>query len=242
MSSRRNRGEPLDPELLLRAYSIGIFPMAESRDSPDVFWVEPRARGIFPLDRFHLSRSLAKTLRQEKFVHSSDVAFDAVIDACAEPGPGRSDTWINGQILDAYRLLHRIGHAHSIEVWQDGRLAGGLYGVRIGAAFFGESMFSRATDASKAALAHLVARLKVGGFRLLDAQFLTPHLASLGAVEVSRDDYLQLLSVAVSDGGADFGALDALAAADADGREAPTTSVPCPVSGKRIAQLLTQTS
>jgi leucyl/phenylalanyl-tRNA---protein transferase len=234
VTTPRERGAPLDPELLLRAYSIGIFPMAESRDSADVFWVEPRERGIFPLGGFHLSRSLAKALRQERFEHSVDRAFDAVIAACAEPAPGRSDTWINAQILDAYRLLHRIGHAHSVEAWQDGALVGGLYGVRIGAAFFGESMFSRRTDASKAALAHLVARLRAGGFRLLDSQFLTPHLASLGAVEVGRDEYLQLLSAAVSDAGSDFAALDR--------DDAPATTVSGPVSGKRIAQLLTQTS
>jgi leucyl/phenylalanyl-tRNA--protein transferase len=238
MTSPPQRATPLDPELLLRAYSIGIFPMAESRDSPDVFWVEPRQRGIFPLDAFHLPKSLARTLRRERFAHSVDRAFGAVVDACAGPAPGRSDTWINAQIVDSYRLLHRIGHAHSVETWRDGVLVGGLYGVRIGAAFFGESMFSRVADASKAALAHLVARLRMGRFRLLDAQFLTPHLARLGAVEVSRDDYLQLLSGAVSDAGADFGALDAAAGFG----DAPTTMVSGPVSGKRIVQLLTQTS
>lgn len=228
-------GAPLGAELLLRAYSIGIFPMAENRNLDDVFWVEPAERGIFPLDDFRLPRSLARTLRQERFEHSIDRAFGAVIDACAAPAPGRSDTWINRQIRDAYTLLHGIGHAHSVECWQAGELVGGLYGVRIGGAFFGESMFSRVTDASKAALAHLIARLRIGGFTLLDCQFLTPHLASLGAVEVTRAVYLQLLSGAVGETGetgADFGALDVL----------PTTSVLGPVSGKRIAQLLTQTS
>lgn len=232
----RKRGEPLDPELLLRAYSIGIFPMAESRDAEDVFWVEPRERAILPLDDFHLSRSLAKTLRQERFEHSVDRAFDAVIAACAEPAADRADTWINAQIRAAYMLLHRIGHAHSVECWEGGDLVGGLYGVRIGGAFFGESMFSRRTDASKAALAHLVARLRVGGFQLLDCQFMTGHLASLGATEVTRERYLQLLGGAIGVVDADFGALDA--ADDA----LPTTTVRGPVSGKRIAQLLSQTS
>lgn len=232
MTMPRQRGAPLDPELLLRAYSIGIFPMAENRDADDVFWVEPKTRGIFPLDGFHMSRSLARTLRRERFTHSADRAFGAVIAACAEPAPGRGDTWINPQIVEAYTLLHRIGHAHSIECWRAGELVGGLYGVRIGGVFFGESMFSRVPDASKAALAHLVARLDAGGFRLLDSQFITGHLASLGAVEVPRETYLELLGAALSAEGADFGALDDL----------PTTSVLGPVSGKRIAQLLTQTS
>lgn len=236
MSSRQKRGAALDPELLLRAYSIGIFPMAESRDAEDVFWVEPRERAILPLEGFRLSRSLAKTLKQERFTHSVDRAFDAVIDACAEPAPDRADTWINQQIRDAYTFLHRIGHAHSVECWEGETLVGGLYGVRIGGAFFGESMFSRRTDASKAALAHLVARLRVGGFRLLDCQFMTGHLASLGAVEIKREAYLQLLGGATGVSDADFGALDALP------DDLPTTIVRGPVSGKRIAQLLTQTS
>jgi leucyl/phenylalanyl-tRNA--protein transferase len=247
VTGRKPRGKTLDPELLLRAYSIGIFPMAESRDAPDVFWVEPRERAVLPVDGFHLSRSLARTLRRERFQHSCDQAFDAVIAACAEATADRQDTWINAQIEDAYRLLHHIGHAHSIEVWQDGHLAGGLYGVRIGAAFFGESMFSRATDASKAALAHLVLRLRTGGFRLLDCQFMTGHLASLGAVEIARDDYLQLLSPAVSADGADWGALDARAGAAGDdggddgGRDGEVAGGGV-ISGKFIAQALTQTS
>lgn len=232
MTGNRQAGEPLGPALLLRAYSIGIFPMAETRDAQTVFWVEPNERGVLLPESFHLSHSLAKTLRQERFVHSIDCAFDSVIDACAEPAPGRSDTWINAQIRDAYRRLHRMGHAHSVECRQDNALVGGLYGVRIGGAFFGESMFSRVPNASKAAMAHLVARLRVGGFTLLDSQFLTAHLASLGAVEVPRERYLQLLDAALSIADADFGALDAL----------PTTSVSGPLSGKRIAQLLTQTS
>ncbi|MFN3592644.1 MAG: leucyl/phenylalanyl-tRNA--protein transferase, partial [Thermaurantiacus sp.] len=188
----------LDPPLLLRAYAAGLFPMADTRDSPDIFWVEPRRRGILPIDAFHLPRSLARTLKRERFRHSADAAFEAVIEACADTIPGREQTWINHTILAAYVRLHREGHAHSLETWDaDGRLVGGLYGVRIGAAFFGESMFSRATDASKAALAHLVARLRVGGFRLLDTQFLTAHLARFGGIEVKRSRYLALLADAL---------------------------------------------
>ncbi|MCA3255272.1 MAG: leucyl/phenylalanyl-tRNA--protein transferase, partial [Alphaproteobacteria bacterium] len=148
----------LDPDTLVRAYSIGIFPMAEARDDDSVFWVEPRRRGVIPLDGFHLSKSLAKALKREAFTHSADRDFEAVLRACAEPTPERPDTWINETIVAAYTALHRRGQAHSIECWQDGALVGGLYGVKLGGAFFGESMFSRVTDASKAAMAHLVAR------------------------------------------------------------------------------------
>lgn len=191
-------GQRLETALLLRAYSAGLFPMADAREADDVFWVEPRRRGILPLDGFHLSRSLAKLLKQERFFHSRDVAFEAVIRACSAAAPGRDQSWINRTILDAYCRLHAEGHAHSLETWdRDGRLVGGLYGVRIGAAFFGESMFSRATDASKAALAHLVARLRVGGFRLLDTQFLTAHLARFGGQEVKRTQYMGALDAAL---------------------------------------------
>ncbi len=231
MTGRPKRPLLLDPNLLLRAYSVGIFPMAESHDSEDIFWVEPPERGIFPLEQFHLSRSLAKTLRQERFEHRVDSNFGAVIAACAAPAPERNDTWINPQILEAFTLMHELGHAHSVECWQGDRLVGGLYGLRIGGAFFGESMFSRTRDASKAALAHLIARLRAGGFTLLDSQFLTEHLASLGAIEISRAAYLQLLSVALESAG-DFSALDRLA----EGTE------PGALSGKLIVQLLTQTS
>ena len=162
----------LDPDVLMRAYGAGIFPMADNAASADVFWVEPKWRGIIPLEGFHLPRRLARTLKAEKFAFTADRAFDAVLEGCAEPAPGRPETWINPSIAEAYRTLHARGQAHSIEAWTpDGRLAGGLYGVRIGAAFFGESMFTRATDASKAALAALVARLRIGGFALLDTQF-----------------------------------------------------------------------
>lgn len=219
----------LEPELLLRAYAAGLFPMADARDAPDVFWVEPRRRGVIPLERFHLPRSLAKVLKSERFTHHVDGDFGAVIAACAEPAPGRAETWINGPIADAYRRLHALGHAHSIEVRQGGALVGGLYGVRLGAAFFGESMFSRATDASKAALAHLVARMRVGGFRLLDTQFITPHLQQFGAVEMRREAYVAALGSAVR-AGADFFALGA----GADRGAGP--------AGKLIVQLLSQTS
>ncbi|MCG2842144.1 leucyl/phenylalanyl-tRNA--protein transferase [Sandaracinobacter sp. RS1-74] len=173
--------------------------MADTRDSADVFWVEPRRRGILPLMEFHLPRSLARTLKRERFFHSRDLAFDAVVQSCASTAPGREQSWINATIHDAYLRLHAQGHAHSIETWDmDGRLVGGLYGVRVGAAFFGESMFSRATDASKAALAHLIARLRLGGFALLDTQFLTAHLERFGGREVRRSDYVERLAAAVS--------------------------------------------
>ena len=230
----------LDPDVLLRAYARGIFPMADSAHSTDVFWVEPKRRGILPLDRFHLSKSLAKTLKSERFTLTADRAFDAVLTACAEPVPGRNETWINPLISDAYRQLHRMGHAHSIEAWgSDETLAGGLYGVRLGGAFFGESMFTRQRDASKCALAALVARLKIGGFTLLDTQFLTDHLASFGAGEVSARAYRAQLESALGVT-ADFTAFDRLGAAPVS--PLPATTVSGPVSGKRIAQLLTQMS
>jgi leucyl/phenylalanyl-tRNA--protein transferase len=227
----------LDPETLLRAYASGIFPMADRADSADVFWVEPKRRGVLPLDQFHLSKSLAKTLKSERFTLTADRAFDAVLDACAEPVPGRTDTWINPLIAEAYRALHRMGHAHSIEAWgPDGSLAGGLYGVRLGGAFFGESMFTRQRDGSKAALAALVARLRVGGFILLDTQFLTEHLASFGATEISARAYRTQLASALGVS-ADFFAIDRGAGVDL-----PADTVFGPVSGKRITQLLTQMS
>ncbi|MEA3011072.1 MAG: leucyl/phenylalanyl-tRNA---protein transferase [Sphingomonadales bacterium] len=245
----------IDPDLLLRAYAIGVFPMSDSRDADDVFWVEPRRRAILPLDQFRLARSLRKTIRSGDYKVTRDTAFAEVVRRCAQ----REETWINGDIEQSYGLLHARDHAHSIECWHEGELAGGLYGVSLGAAFFGESMFSARRDASKVALAWLVARLKVGGYRLLDCQFMTDHLRSLGAVEVSQEDYLALLDSALSAGapdgsraegvaadgaagaeargvGAEFGALDRLLAAD----EART--VDSPASGCVIAQLLGQTS
>jgi leucyl/phenylalanyl-tRNA---protein transferase len=240
---------PLDPNLLLRAYAAGVFPMADSRRARDVYWVEPAMRGILPLDGFHLSRSLKKTVKSDRFTVTADRAFAQVIAACAETRIGAQGTWINGQIEQACKDLFSRGHAHSVECWHGDRLVGGLYGISLEGAFFGESMFSRATDASKVALAHLVARLQVGGFTLLDCQFLTEHLASLGAVEVPRDVYVGLLGAALSAGSgaggassADFGALDRLAGVlpPEDGPEA--RSVPGPISGCVIVQLLGQTS
>jgi len=190
----------LDPRLLLQGYATGIFPMADSRDAAELFWVEPRNRAILPLDRFHLSRSLKRTLRSGRFEVSHDRDFAAVITACAD----REETWINDELERAMLALHHSGHAHSIEVRQGGELVGGLYGVKLGRAFFGESMFSRTRDASKVALAWLVARLQVGNFTLLDCQFMTEHLASLGAISVPRETYVALLSAALG-GGASVG-------------------------------------
>ena len=201
----------LDPSLLLQGYAAGIFPMADSRDAHDIFWVEPRRRAILPLDKFHCARSLGRRLRSGRFTVTHDQAFDAVVLACAD----RSETWINATIEQATRHLHAAGHAHSIECWRDGELVGGLYGVKLGRAFFGESMFSRAADASKVALAWLVARMKVGHFTLLDCQFITDHLASLGATQVSRADYVALLSSAIGSGGADGAASGAAGGGEA---------------------------
>jgi leucyl/phenylalanyl-tRNA--protein transferase len=184
----------LPPDVLLRAYAMGIFPMAESRDDPQVHWVDPRKRGIFPLDGFHISRSLARRMRGWRFEVRIDSAFADVVDACAD----RDETWINPAIRKAYLDLHAAGHAHSLEVWDAEGLAGGVYGVKLGAAFFGESMFSARTGGSKVALAFLVHRLRAGGFRLFDTQFLTPHLASLGAVEIPRADYHRRLAEAIA--------------------------------------------
>ena len=199
----------LDPRLLLQGYATGIFPMADSREAEELFWVEPRNRAIIPLDSFHLSRSLRRTLRSGKFTVTHDRDFAAVIAACAS----REETWINAELERAMLALHASGHAHSIEVWEGEDLVGGLYGVKLGRAFFGESMFSRRTDASKVALAWLVARLKAGNFALLDCQFMTEHLASLGAVSVPRETYVALLSVALGGGVAGAGAAGAAAGA-----------------------------
>jgi leucyl/phenylalanyl-tRNA--protein transferase len=187
----------LTPELLLRAYAAGIFPMAETAEDPDVFWVDPEQRGILPLDRFHLPRRLARTLHQDSFEVRCDAAFEAVVRGCAEPTPERPKTWINEEIVRLYAALHRLGFAHSVETWRGGELVGGLYGVALGAAFFGESMYSRVTDASKVALAQLVARLRLGGFRLLDTQFVTDHLQQFGAIEISRAQYHRRLAAAI---------------------------------------------
>lgn len=183
----------ITPQLLLRAYATGIFPMAETQDSTEIFWVDPEARGIFPLDGFRISRSLRRRIRSGVYSASVNRAFDAVVEGCAD----RPETWINDEIFRLYRHLHELGFAHSLEVWEGAELVGGVYGVTLGGAFFGESMFSRRTDASKVALAYLVDRLRLGGFRLFDTQFLTSHLASLGAIEISRAEYHRRLKEAL---------------------------------------------
>lgn len=191
--SRLNSPFALTPQLLLRAYSIGLFPMAESAEDDQLFWVDPERRAIFPLDTFIVSRSLAKAVRADKFAVVVDRDFDAVIAACAAPARDREKTWINGEIRRLYRELFDLGFAHTVECYRDDELVGGLYGVSLRGAFFGESMFHRATDASKVALTHLIARLRKGGFQLLDTQFMTKHLASLGAIEISREAYHRAL-------------------------------------------------
>jgi len=249
----------IDLDLLLQAYANGIFPMSDARDDPDTFWIEPEDRAILPLDGFKLSKSLTKTLRQDRFHVTSDAAFAQVISTCAESQPDRRDTWINPDIEDAFCALHALGRAHSIECWSGERLVGGLYGLALGRAFFGESMFSRETDASKVALAWLVARLRVGGFMLLDCQFMTDHLASLGAIEVTQANYLEYLEAALSKpvqassglassaasfaaGSGDWGALDGVLAAGAGASSSGSDSTACSSPGKLILQLLTQTS
>jgi leucyl/phenylalanyl-tRNA---protein transferase len=183
--------------MVIRSYSIGIFPMASRRSDPTVHWVAPTMRGILPLTGFHVPRRLRRTLAEERFDVRCDSAFAAVVDACAEPREGHPETWINAEIARVFCELHVQGHAHSVEAWQDGELAGGLYGLALGGAFFGESMFSRRTDASKVALVHLVARLRLGGFVLLDIQFVTQHLRQFGAVELLAASYLQRLDEAL---------------------------------------------
>ncbi len=187
----------LTADLLLRAYRLGMFPMAESRASRALHWLDPEARGVLPLDRFHVPRSLMKTLRSGKFTVTANLDFPATIAACAAARANRPETWINQEIERLFIELFKLGFAHSVESWADGKLVGGLYGASLGGAFFGESMFSTQTDASKAALVHLVARLRLGGFTLLDTQFITAHLTRFGALEVPRDDYHMMLADAV---------------------------------------------
>jgi leucyl/phenylalanyl-tRNA--protein transferase len=240
-------------ELLLMAYRSGIFPMADDRDDEEIYWVEPRQRAILPLDHFHCSRSLAKTLKQDRFRVTCNQDFAAVIEECAQPRPGHPKTWISHRIAASYRALHLAGHAHSIECWLSERLVGGLYGVSFERVFCGESMFSREPDASKVALAWLVATLKRAAFMLHDCQFITGHLASLGAVEIPRERYIQLLGAAISSG-------VRVGAAEGDGlgegrRAATLLAVPDAFAallaeaagassspGKVIAQSLTHTS
>ena len=210
----------LKPEILLQAYAQGLFPMAEGRDDPTLYWVEPDIRGVIPILGFHVPRRLARTVRQDRFQVTVSREFDSVMRTCATPAAGRLTTWINSEILRAYGDLHRLGFAESIECWRDGRLVGGLYGVKMRGAFFGESMFSRDRDASKVALVHLVARLKAGGFVMLDAQFQTAHLSQFGTVELARAEYLRRL-------------------AEALGREGDFHSLPEGLSGAEILQSIT---
>jgi leucyl/phenylalanyl-tRNA--protein transferase len=216
--------DSITPNLLLQAYAAGVFPMAESRDDKDLFWVDPDERGIIPLDAFHLPKSLAKTVRQDKYRVSVDTAFRDVVRACARPARGRNTTWISERIEALYTDLYDRGFAHSVECWTGDDLVGGLYGVSLAGAFFGESMFHTATDASKVALVHLVARLKAGGFILLDTQFVTDHLMQFGAQEIDRDSYHARLKAALGVHNADFYELG----------DAP--------SGSTVLQLITQMS
>ncbi|MGI4732756.1 MAG: leucyl/phenylalanyl-tRNA--protein transferase [Janthinobacterium lividum] len=252
----------LDPQLVLGAYAVGVFPMADSREADGVYWVEPRRRAILPLGGFRLSRSLRRTIAADRFRVTADAAFPQVIRLCAESVPGRPETWINPGIERAFLALHAMGFAHSVECWDGDRLAGGLYGLALGRAFFGESMVSRERDGSKVALAWLVARLRAGGYELLDCQFQTDHLSSLGAVEIGRADYVSLLSAALA-GVVEAGAASsagaaspASSAASAAGdffrldRAAPPSTAPDagtavvsgPPVGKDIVQLLVHTS
>jgi len=213
----------LTPELLLRAYAQGYFPMAQSRNDPDLFWLDPEMRGILPLDSFHVSRRLARTIRADHFMVRIDTAFEQVMRACAAPRPGHEDSWINEKLIRLYTALFEKGYAHCVECWIGEHLVGGVYGVQIGAAFFGESMFSLVRDASKVALSHLAGRLRAGGFQLLDTQFLTPHLASFGGIEIPRARYQRLLRRAIDSSG-DF------------------YSLPDPCPGREAMQSITQTS
>ncbi len=213
----------LTPDLLLKAYAYGVFPMGEDRDDPSVYWVDPDFRGVIPLDDFHVPKRLARTVRADKFQTTVNADFGATIEACAERHHGRLSTWINDDIIKNYTALHEMGHAHSVETWLDGEMVGGLYGVSLGAAFFGESMFSRARDASKVALVRLVAQLKTGGFQLLDTQFITDHLTQFGACEITRDEYQKRLRPAVA-------------------QPAEFSSLPSGTSGSMIMQSINQIS
>jgi leucyl/phenylalanyl-tRNA--protein transferase len=199
MTSRDDILLEITPQVLLKAYAVGIFPMAESADDPGLYWIEPESRGIIPLDGFHLPQRLRRTVASNHFEIRVDHDFAAVIDGCAGAAIARPKTWINGRIRKLYGELFERGACHTVEAWRDGRLVGGLYGIVLGGAFFGESMFSRERDASKVALVHLVARLKVGGFCLLDTQFTTPHLKQFGAIDIDRRVYQELLDQALAE-------------------------------------------
>jgi leucyl/phenylalanyl-tRNA--protein transferase len=222
MANRETTFIEITPEVLLKAYACGIFPMAESAEDPALYWLEPEKRGVIPLDRFHLPSRLARTVRSDRFTVTVNRDFDAVLEGCAESRAGRPRTWINTRIRVLYRKLHDRRHCHSLEVYDGETLVGGLYGVTLGRAFFGESMFHRARDASKVALVHLIARLKAGGFKLLDTQFVTDHLRTFGAIEVPRRQYHKLLEAALT-GEGDFAALGTKG----------------PVSGAQVLALLT---
>jgi leucyl/phenylalanyl-tRNA--protein transferase len=197
MAHRGDTSPEITPQVLLKAYAVGIFPMAESAEDPGLFWIEPESRGIIPLDTFHVPRRLARVVKSDRFEIRVDTDFDGVISGCAGDMPNRPKTWINARIRKLYGDLFKMGACHTVEAWRNGKLVGGLYGVSLGSAFFGESMFSRETDASKVALVHLVARLKGGGYTLLDTQFTTPHLRRFGAVDVEKREYQVLLDAAI---------------------------------------------
>jgi leucyl/phenylalanyl-tRNA--protein transferase len=235
----------IDPEELLLAYRLGIFPMAESRAAKDVLWVRPHERGILPLDKFHVPRRLGRVVRSDRFLVTVDTAFEHVIRACAESRPERRETWINDAIIDVFQALHLRGFVHSIETWHEGELAGGLYGLSLGAAFFAESKFSRATDASKVALVHLAARLKAGGYSLLDAQFPNPHLDQFGAIAVAEERFQYLLSQALARNGDFYGLGKAGGAPGMAGAErgpAPEGGAAAAGAGSSVLQLITHTS
>ena len=213
MSKSSDIAIEITPQVLLKAYACGIFPMAENAEDSALYWIDPELRGILPLDGFHLSRRLRRTLRADKFEVRVDTDFEAVLEACAQATPERGSTWINDRIRQLYTELHGQGHCHSVECWSDGQLVGGLYGIHLGGAFFGESMFSRRTDASKIALVHLVARLISGGFLLLDTQFVTEHLAQFGTIEIPRAAYQTQLDIALGVQG-DFFSMPPVASAD----------------------------
>jgi leucyl/phenylalanyl-tRNA---protein transferase len=214
MTSRDDLMIEITPQVLLKAYSCGIFPMAESADDPALYWIEPQHRGVLPLDAMHVPRRLARTVRAKSFEVRIDTDYEGVIDGCAASRPGRSSTWINGRIRSLYRELFRLGHCHTVETWAEGKLVGGLYGVALGGVFFGESMFSRRTDASKVALVYLVARLRAGGFKLLDTQFVTGHLRQFGTVEIDRGEFQRRLEASLRASG-NFRALDPAASPEA---------------------------
>ena len=238
----------INPDELLLAYQLGIFPMAESRSAEEVLWIRPHERGIIPLENFHVPRRLARVVRSDRFQVTTDRAFCDVIRGCAESRPDRRETWINDAIIEVFEALYRRGLAHSIEVWHSGSLAGGLYGLAIGGAFFAESKFSRANDASKVALVHLAARLKSGGFKLLDAQFPNPHLDQFGAAVVTEERFQQLLTEALS-AKADFYGFETPGGGTAAGVELAGAGV-APASadsgavlaGSSVLQVITQTS